>query len=381
MPLEVDKARVMDALKEVIDPEIGINIVDLNMVRSVDIKGSKVNVLIALTVSGCPLAHTISSDIEKVLTKFPEVKQVNVETTSMTTEELDQLKTKLHGRIQQQSMPGMTGTPGGIDRLDKGGIRNIIAVVSGKGGVGKSFVTSLMAVELRRQGYEVGILDADIPGPSIPKIFGLTQRPQMGAKGVLPVETKSGIKVISINLLLDDPQKAAIWRGPIINSVIRQLYMEVEWGDLHYLLVDLPPGTSDAPLTVYQSIPLDGSILVATPQDLAVMIVGKAVNMAKSMNVPLLGLIENMAFMNCPDCGKKIEPFGPSKAEKTAQMFSVPLLGTIPIDPEISKASDEGRIEEYAHPAFTEAATNLRLIMSKMVQQSELSPIAWKGKA
>ena len=375
----MENEQILETLKEVIDPEIGINIVDLEMVRSIAHKDGQVDVLIALTVPGCPLAHTISGDIQRVLGRLPSVKNVNVRTTSMTKEELGHLKDKLQGKSQQRTTSATAGVPHGIDRLQKQGIRNIIAVVSGKGGVGKSFVTSLMAIELRRQGYEVGVLDADVTGPSIAKIFGVNQRPQMGSKGVLPIPTKTGIKVISINLLLDDPEKATIWRGPIINSVIRQLYMDVEWGDLHYLLIDLPPGTGDAPLTVYQSLPLDGVILVSTPQDLAVMIVGKAVNMAKTMNVPLLGLIENMAYMECPDCGKRLEPFGPSKAEKTAAKFGVGVLGTIPIDPEIAKASDAGRMEEYSHPAFAEAARNFRLLLAKQMEKPELSPIAWKA--
>ncbi len=369
----------MESLRDVIDPEIGLSIVELDMVKSIKVKEGVVNVVIALTVPGCPLAHTISDDVRRALTKIPKVNAVNVQTTSMTREELDKLRTKLQGRAQQKT--GVSGVPSGIDRLSKHGIKNMIAVVSGKGGVGKSFVTSLMATELKRQGYEVGVLDADVTGPSIAKVFGVNKRPAMGRTGVLPVPTRSGVKIISINLLLDDPEKATIWRGPIVNNVIRQLYTDVEWGDLHYLLVDLPPGTSDAPLTVYQSLPLDGVILVSTPQDLAVMIVGKAVNMAKTMNVPLLGLIENMGYLQCPGCGKKIEPFGPSKAEKTAAKFEVPLLGSIPIDPEITKVSDEGRIEDYSHPAFSEAARNLRLILAKRMEQPEVSPIAWKSSS
>src|SRR5437870_609462 len=238
------------------------------MVRDVSIEDSHVKVIIALTVAHCPLAKTLQTDVEKALKKSGDIKSVTVETTAMSKTELNELRTSLQARAAQTS-PRQGNSPGpGIDRLGKRDLRNIIAIASGKGGVGKSFVTSMLAVQLRRLGYEVGILDADLTGPSIAKVFGLKGRPSKSPTGrITPVLTRTGIKVMSINLVLDDPEMPVIWRGPIVNSVIRQLYWDVDWGSLHYLLVDLPPGTSDAPLTVLQSLPLDGVIVVSSPQE------------------------------------------------------------------------------------------------------------------
>src|SRR5215472_16598958 len=315
----LDKNSVFESLRSVLDPEIGISIVDLDMVRDITIQGEDVRVTIALTVAHCPLAKTLQSDVEKALKNTGQVKVVTVETTSMSKAELEQLRTKLQKRTVTTPETARTSIGPGIERLGKRDIRSIIAVASGKGGVGKSFVTSMLACQLRRQGYEVGVLDADLTGPSIAKIFGLNDKPNKSqCGGIIPVQTKTGIKVMSINLVLDDPSMPVIWRGPIVNSVIRQLYWDVEWGALHYLLVDLPPGTSDAPLTVFQSIPLDGIIVVSSPQELASLIVTKAVNMARKMNAPLIGLIENMTYLTCPHCGERIDLFGESVGEKFA---------------------------------------------------------------
>jgi Mrp family chromosome partitioning ATPase len=365
----LSKKAIIDGLKRVIDPEIGINIVDLNMVKGVEINENKVRVTVALTVPNCPLANTIKSDIKKALESIKGVKAVDVELTSMTKEELDAFSKS----IQQKRRATST-----IEKLEKKRIRNLIAIVSGKGGVGKSFVTGMLAVELRRQGHEVGILDADITGSSIAKIFGLKERPTKGEFGINPILTKLGIKVISINLLLDDPTTPIIWRGPIINSAIRQLYQDVDWGELHYLLVDLPPGTSDAPLTVFQSLPLDGAIVVSSPQDLAVMVVKKAMNMARHMSIPIIGLIENMSHIECPKCGEKIELYGPSKGPEVAKDFGIKFLGKIPVDPMISTLSDQGKLEDYSNSTFTEITRILRLSIEELVKRtSARQPIAW----
>lgn len=248
----IDKTLVVNSLREVLDPEIGISIVDLNMVRDILVKDDHVSVTIALTVAHCPLAKTLQADIEKALKKTGRIKSVTVETTAMSKTELNQLRTSLQNRATQPQ-PDPANTPGpGINRLGKRELRNIIAVASGKGGVGKSFVTSMLAVQLRRLGYEVGILDADLTGPSIAKVFGLKDRPSKSPTGrITPVLTKTGIRVMSINLVLDDPEMPVIWRGPIVNSVIRQLYWDVDWGPLHYLLVDLPPGCVTSDTIVY----------------------------------------------------------------------------------------------------------------------------------
>ena len=374
------REEIVDALRGVIDPEIHINIVDLNMVKDVRINKDDVEVLIALTISGCPLAKTISSDIEKALVKIG-ISKVSVQTTSMTQEELEQVRKMLQQRMASGQKQGFQQGAVGIDRLDSKGIENIIAIVSGKGGVGKSFTTSLLAVELRKQGYEVGILDADITGPSQAKIFGLTGRPMGTPQGVLPVQTKTGIKIISMQLLLDDAKKPTIWRGPIINNLIRQLYLDVNWGDLHYLLIDLPPGTSDAPLTVFQSLPLTGVVVVTTPQDLAKLIVTKSVNMAKALNVPILGIVENMAYYVCDHCGEEMKIFGAPKGELMAKEIDAPYLGAVPIDPRIAELSDNGMIEDYQSEVFAEITNNIVSNVQKFTEGAPKAlPISWKSK-
>lgn len=376
----MDKTRIIEGLREVLDPEIGQNIVDLNMVRDIDIDGERVRVKIALTVAHCPLAKTLQTDVEKALRKIPGVSSVTVDTTAMSRKELEELRLQLQARAARQASPQQaSGIGPGIDRLGKKRIRNIIAVVSGKGGVGKSFVTSMLASELRRQGYEVGVLDADLTGPSVAKIFGASERPHKNGSGAIePIRTKTGIKIMSINLVLDDPTMPVIWRGPIVNSVIRQLYGDVEWGDLHYLLIDLPPGTSDAPLTVFQSIPLDGIIVVSSPQELASMIVTKAVNMARKMDAPLIGLIENMTYLSCPHCGQRIDLFGEPVGGKFAESLGIPFLGGVPLDPNIPRLSDQGNIESYASPVFANVANELRRNSVKQVEQlTQGLPIAW----
>jgi len=375
----IDRNSVINSLRGVLDPEIGISIVDLNMVRDVSIEGSHVKVTIALTVAHCPLAKTLQTDVEKALKKSSEVKSVAVETTAMSKTELNELRTQLQNKAAQ-TQPAQGNSPGsGIDRLGKRELRNIIAIASGKGGVGKSFVTSMLAVQLRRLGYEVGILDADLTGPSIAKVFGLKERPSKSSTGrITPVLTRTGIKVMSINLVLDDPEMPVIWRGPIVNSVIRQLYWDVDWGSLHYLLVDLPPGTSDAPLTVLQSLPLDGVLVVSSPQELASLIVTKAVNMAKKMNAELVGLVENMSYLACPHCGEAINVFGEPQGERLAKQLNVPFLGSVPVDPIIARLSDHGQIEDYSASVFQTVADELRTRASQNVQQlTQGLPIAW----
>jgi len=380
----LDKAVILEQLRGVLDPEIGISIVDLNMVRDIGInENGIVQVKIALTVQHCPMAKTLQADVEKAVGKLDGVKSVNVETTAMSKKELEELRVKLtaRGTNSQISQSGQnTSTAGpGINKLGKRGIRNIIAIVSGKGGVGKSFVTSMLATELRRKGYEVGVLDADLTGPSIAKVFGLSGKPYKAPNGlIVPAKSKTGIKVMSINLVLDDPTMPVIWRGPIVNSVIRQLYWDVDWGDVHYLLVDLPPGTSDSPLTVFQSLPVDGVIVVSSPQDLAAMIVAKAVNMAKKMEAPIMGLVENMSYFQCPGCGEKIEIFGQSNGSKLAAQLHIPYLGGVPLDPEIARLSDQGRIEEYSSPVFENITAELRQKAVRQVEQlTQGLPIAW----
>jgi len=376
----VDKNLVLEKLRGVLDPEIGRSIVDLKMVRDISASDGNVYVKIALTVAHCPLAKTLQADVEKAVRELEDVRSVKVETTTMSRKELEELKQQLQpGAAPSTPSKGGPGIGPGIERLGKRGVRSIIAVISGKGGVGKSFVTSMLASELKRSGYEVGVLDADLTGPSIAKVLGVFGKPYKGpGGGIVPLRTKTGIKVMSINLVLDDPSMPVVWRGPIVNSVIRQLYWDVDWGDLHYLLVDLPPGTSDAPLTVFQSLPLDGVIVVSSPQDLASMIVSKAVNMAKKMGVPILGLVENMSYLKCPSCGKTMNVFGEPKGVNLASSLGVPFLGAIPLDPAIAKLSDEGKIEEYSNSIIGGIVNELRTRAARQVEQlTQGLPIAW----
>ena len=226
-------------------------------------------------------------------------------------------------------------------------IRKVIGIVSGKGGVGKSSVTALLAVALNRMGYKVGILDADVTGPSIPHLFGVHE--QLGAAGeeILPAETRTGIGIVSVNLVLPDTTAPVIWRGPILGGVIKQFWSDVLWGDLDYLLVDMPPGTGDVPLTVFQSLPLTGVIMVTTPHSLVNMVMEKAFHMAEMMNIPVLGVVENYSFLRCPDCGREIPLFGKSTTAAWAEAHGLPLMLQLPMDPSVSAYGDEGRMEEY----------------------------------
>ncbi|MBD8943246.1 MAG: ATP-binding protein [Clostridiales bacterium] len=243
-------------------------------------------------------------------------------------------------------------------------INKVIAVMSGKGGVGKSLVTSSLAAKLKKKGYKVGILDADITGPSIPKMFGLNETANGDGNGLYPVETSSGIKVMSVNLLLEDEEEPVIWRGPVISSVVKQFWSDVYWGELDYLLIDMPPGTGDVPLTVFQSIPVDGAIIVTSPQDLVRLIVKKAYNMVVKMDIPVMGIVENYSYIECPDCGKKIAVFGESKIDEIASEISVEVLGKLPIVPAIAKLADEGRFDE-ADNTFVDMAVDKIINASK----------------
>jgi Mrp family chromosome partitioning ATPase len=372
------KDEIKDSLKQVIDPEIGLNIVDLGMVKDIVVGDSGVTITIALTVKGCPLANTIERDINRILAQTQGIKTVSVQMTSMTKDELNALGARLQEmRSKERGVGKAAGLSAGIDKLERKGIEKIIAVMSGKGGVGKSFVTSMLAIELRRQGYNVGILDADITGPSIAKIFGLTGKPFGDENGVIPKESESGLKIISMNLLLDTPDTPVIWRGPIINGVIRQLFNDVNWGDLHFLLIDLPPGTGDAPLTVFQSLPVDAVVIVSTPQDLAMLIVRKSINMARQMNVPIAGLIENMSYMICPHCSEPIEMFEESGLERVARELKVNFLGKMPFDPKINRLSDKGKLEEYSRPPIEEITRHVREETARLTGLTA-KPIAWK---
>ena len=229
----------------------------------------------------------------------------------------------------------------------KSTVKKVIAVVSGKGGVGKSTVTSMLAVAMAREGKRVGVLDADITGPSVPTAFGVKECQGANEDGLYPALTRTGIQVMSINLLLDNPADPVVWRGPVIAGAVKQFWTDVIWEDVDYMFVDMPPGTGDVALNVFQTLPVDGVIIVASPQELVTMVVEKAVKMAQMMNIPIVGLVENMSYLQCPDCGKKLYLFGEGKTEEAAQRYGVPLLAKMPIDPALAKLVDEGNIEDF----------------------------------
>jgi Mrp family chromosome partitioning ATPase len=248
---------------------------------------------------------------------------------------------------------------GALQRADKGKIAHVVAIGSGKGGVGKSSATALIASELRRLGKSVGILDADITGPSQPRLFGLKGPLLDRGEGIEPAVSANGIPIVSSQFLVEDEQTPVIWRGPLVTRLIMQFFGGVNWGTLDYLLIDMPPGTSDVPLTVFQTIPLDGMVFVFTPQELAGLIVRKAMNMARDLHVPLLGVIENMAYLDCPHCHERIELFGPSRVNDVATEYGVPLLGRLPVHPQLSILSDAGQVAEFTEPEAREIAARL----------------------
>ena len=242
---------------------------------------------------------------------------------------------------------GTASAPTVLEPNSVSSIKHVIGVVSGKGGVGKSLVTSLLACEMRRRGYKVGILDADVTGPSIPKAFGINNPLAADENGILPAQSSSGVKTISTNLLLPQEDMPVAWRGPVVSNTVRQFFNEVNWGELDYLFVDMPPGTSDVLLTVFQSLPIDGIVTVSAPQELVAMIVGKAVNLAKQMNVDVLGLVENMAYFVCPNCDAQHHIFGEPEGEQVAAHYQIPAYATLPLDPNFARLCDAGKIEEY----------------------------------
>ncbi|MHB1005211.1 MAG: Mrp/NBP35 family ATP-binding protein [Chloroflexota bacterium] len=340
----VTEDQVRDALRGVKDPEIGRGLVELGMVREIKVADGTVAVQIALTTMACPLKGSIADDARRAVLAVPGVRAVDVQLTAMNEQE----RARAFGAGSEASPPAApTERP-------QNRVRHVVAVMSGKGGVGKSLVTGLLAVSLARKGMKVGVLDADVTGPSIPKMFGTRDKPMGVPAGIMPVRSRRGVKIMSINLFLDDEDEAVIWRGPMVGGAIRQFWEDVVWGDLDYLFVDLPPGTSDAPLTVMQVLPVSGAVIVSSPQDLAGMVVRKAVKMANQMQVPVLGVVENFSYFECPDNGRRYEIFGPSHAQALAESAAAPLLATLPIDPEAARLCDEGRIEDY-ESAFVES--------------------------
>ncbi len=266
----------------------------------------------------------------------------------------------------KSSCEGCSGSKSTQDFTEKlnafSSIKHVIGVVSGKGGVGKSFVTASLASAMVKKGYKVGILDADITGPSIPKMYGIHGQAFGNEQGIIPAVAKDGTKVMSINLLVDDEEAPVIWRGPVIAGAVKQFWTDVVWGELDYLFVDMPPGTGDVPLTVFQSLPVDGVVIVTSPQELVQLIVKKAYNMAEMMNVPVIGVVENYSYLKCPDCGKEIKLFGESNIDAVAGELGMKVLAKMPLDPAYAKAADEERFYELENPYFAELPTVLEAL-------------------
>jgi Mrp family chromosome partitioning ATPase len=331
MPTEKD---VMAALSQVKDPELGRNLVELGMIHDVVIeKNVKVSFTVALTVPGCPLRDKIDSDARQAVLALKGVKEVAINFRSMTPVE------------RQAAMGGAQQSLPKINQFNH--VKHVLAIMSGKGGVGKSSITAMLASALARRGFKVGVLDADVTGPSIPKLFGMPSGGlRSSEQGILPAVTRTGIKMISTNLLLPEEDSAIIWRGPMVSGAIKQFWTDVLWGNLDYLLVDLPPGTSDAALTVMTTLPINSVLLITTPQQLAAMIVRKALNMLNQVHKPITGVVENMSYYMCPDTNKPHYIFGPSHAEEIAQAAGVAVRAQIPLNPDVATMCDAGQVED-----------------------------------
>jgi Mrp family chromosome partitioning ATPase len=324
----VTEKQIKESLQDILVPGAMRSLLKLNLVRQIAVADKKVDITLASTGLDSSAQDWVKSKVSDTVGQLPDISQTNVNFVEAAPKEVND-------------------------------VGNVVAVMSGKGGVGKSLVAALLSIALARDGKEVGILDADITGPSIPKIFGLGGvRPRSSESGILPVLSKLGISVMSINLLLEHEDDAVIWRGPIISKVIQQFWEDVLWGKLDYLIVDLPPGTADAPLTVLQTIPTSGIVIVFSPQELAAMVVKKAVGMAKQMKIPILGVVENMSYFTPPGSKKKLELFGKSRSQEMSEAAAAPLLAQIPIDPELAKLCDEGKIERYSSEIFDALSRN-----------------------
>jgi Mrp family chromosome partitioning ATPase len=311
--------QVRGSLDGILVPGAMRSLTRMNLVRGVVMSDHKVKVSLASTALHDGALEWVKSKVGEALKGLPDVNEVETEFVGAKPSEVNEVK-------------------------------HVVAVMSGKGGVGKSLVSSLLALSLARQDLDAGILDGDITGPSIPKMFGMTVRPTGSDSGIMPVSTKTGIEMMSINLFLPHEDDAVIWRGPLIGRAITQFWEEVLWGKLDYLIVDLPPGTADAPLTVLQSLPVSGVVIVFSPQELAAMVVRKAVQMCQQMSIPIIGVVENMSYLVLPDSGKRLEVFGKSRAEDMAKAAGAPLLAQLPIDPQLAKLCDDGDLEQYDSP-------------------------------
>ena len=342
----ITKAAVYEILSNVQDPELGKDLVSLGMIRDVVVADSTVSFTIVLTIAACPLKNHMAEDARTRLLAHPDVKTVEVNFGEMTPEE--------RKAVLAASKPQLPK----LNAMNR--IGQVLSVMSGKGGVGKSSVTAMLAVEMARQGQKVGILDGDITGASIPKLFGLPPGGLRGAKqGLLPAVTELGIRVVSSNLMLKEEDAAVAWRGPMVAGMVKKFWEDVLWGQLDTLLVDLPPGTTDATITVMRSLPVKGVMLVSTPQELSGLVVRKAANMLMRLDIPILGLVENMSYFRCPNCGEVHNLFGPSHAAEVAEQCGVSIAARLPVDPQIAELCDAGRVEAIELDAIKQLAKSL----------------------
>lgn len=357
MKNKISIANVYDVLSTLNHPEIpSCNLLELEMIPDVDVQDGLVKVILALPSLDVPVKKEMIDSIRQAVEKLTDGHlQVWVDVEEMNVDQRTAFKALVSEVKRRPKRSRVIG--------------NVIAVMSGKGGVGKSSVAVMLASALKRRGFQVGVLDADITGPSIPMIFGAQQQPITTPDGILPVPSQTGVKIMSINLLLPDTDQPVVWRGPLISRAIEQFWRDILWGDLDFLIVDLPPGTADAALTVMQSLPLDGIVLVTSPQDLAGMVVRKAANMAIQLGIRLIGLVENMSHVICPKCGARIDVFGKSRAEETRRLIGIPMLGKLPVDAEIATLCDQGEIERYIGNEFEEVVNRVMQIMSIKIKE------------
>ncbi|MBI3752772.1 MAG: iron-sulfur cluster carrier protein ApbC [Deltaproteobacteria bacterium] len=334
---KITQASVLEALSKVMDPELGKDLVTLNMIKDIRIEGAKVTFRLVLTTPACPLRKELTDNSRNAVASIPGVKEVVVETTAEVP----------HAKKLPEKEP-----------IPK--VKNTIAVASGKGGVGKSTVAVNLALALGKSGAKVGLLDTDIYGPSIPMMMGIHKQLQSTPdEKILPI-SNYGIKLMSVGFMLDE-ETPLIWRGPMVVQIVKQFLTDVAWGDLDYLVIDLPPGTGDAQLTLVQTIPLTGAVVVTTPQDVALIDARRAIKMFHEVKVPILGIIENMSYFQCPHCGEKTEIFSQGGGEKTSQRYNVPLLGKIPIDPHIREGGDSGKPIVIAEPSSPQTEVFIKI--------------------
>ncbi len=375
---------VREALSSVMDPELRRSVIELDMIRDIEIEENNVQFTLALTTLACPLSDGIAEAAHNAVAKLPGVAHVGINIAEMAREEVASLFARIQAEAKAHAKPngssGSGNTPGvpvnfSLDPANAAQpeslarqlspIEHLIGVTSGKGGVGKSLTTALLAVTLRRQGYRVGIFDADITGASIPKLFGLTGHLNSSPEGIIPRQTETGIRIVSANFMIRRPDDPVAWRGSRIAQLITDLWRDIVWGPLDYLLIDFPPGTSDAQLTVMMDLPLAGMVMVTTPQDLANLIVRKAVRMSQDMKIPLLGVVENMSYFVCPETGSQHEIFGPSHVDEVTRLANVPVAARLPIDPQLTQLCDAGQVETFKMPQVEQIVQAMKTALER----------------